>query len=178
VAAAGLLGAIAAAWSAIPVTGTGAAGGIALAAVIACLTLGTLRLVMAESAQAAAELYGSLGVRLLGWSERALRQLPWEEAAVLAVVSLEVVHPARPWHTGLLGAILVAYLLAAHLAESGAPAQVLRLQVPVLAAGAGLLAIAAGAAMLPAASAGAASGWLRVLAAAAAVTAAALVLPA
>jgi hypothetical protein len=59
--------------------------------------------------------------------------------------------PARPWHTAVLGAALIAYLLATHLAESDASPEVLRPQVRVLAVGAGLLALGAGAGMLPAA---------------------------
>ena len=83
-----------------------------------------------------------------------------------------------PWHTAALGFGLVAYLLAVHIAESGAPAgRLLRRQAKVLLAGACLLALGAGFAMLPAAAPGAGSALLRVLAAAAVVAAAALVLP-
>jgi hypothetical protein len=107
-----------------------------------------------------------------------LRGLPWEEIAVVALLWLEVQHPARPWHTAALGFGLAAYLLAVHIAESGAPAgPLLRRQAKVLLAGACLLALGAGFAMLPAAGPGAGSALLRVLAAAAVVAAAALVLP-
>ena len=83
-----------------------------------------------------------------------------------------------PWHTAALGFGLAAYLLAVHIAESGAPAgRLLRRQAKVLLAGACLLALGAGFAMLPAAAPGAGSALLRVLAAAAVVAAAALVLP-
>ena len=57
-------------------------------------------------------------------------------------------------HTAMLGAALIAYLLAAHLAESGASPRMLRPQVRVLTLGAGLLALGAGAGMLPAAGPG------------------------
>jgi len=103
--------------------------------------------------------------------------VPWEEGALIAVLWLEVLHPARPWHTAVLGAALIAYLLATHLAESGASPGVLRPQVRVLAIGAGLLALGAGAGMLPAAGPGAGSALLRLVAAGALIAAAGLVLP-
>ena len=84
--------------------------------------------------------------------------MPWEEGALLAVLWLEVLHPSRPWHTAVLGAALIAYLLATHLAESGASPRALRPQVRVLAVGAVLLALGAGAGMLPAAGTGSGFG--------------------
>ena len=108
-----------------------------------------------------------------------LRTLAWEEIAVVAVLWLEVQHPARPWHTAALGAGLTAYLLITHIAESGAdPARVLRRHAKLLALGACLLALGAGFAMIPAATPGAGASLLRVLAAAAVIAAAALVIPA
>jgi hypothetical protein len=103
--------------------------------------------------------------------------VPWEEGALLAVLWLEVLHPSRPWHTAVLGAALIAYLLATHLAETDASPRTLRPQVRVLAAGAALLALGAGAGMLPAAGPGPGSALLRLVAAAALIVAAALVLP-
>jgi len=64
-----------------------------------------------------------------------------------------------------------------HLAESGASPQALRPQVRVLACGAALLALGAGAGMLPAAGPGAGSALLRLVAAGALIAAAGLVLP-
>ena len=59
----------------------------------------------------------------LGGLDR-LRRLPWAEGVTLGALALEAFHPARPWHTAMLGVALVAYLLATHLAEStGAPAK-------------------------------------------------------
>jgi hypothetical protein len=108
-----------------------------------------------------------------------LRTLPWEEIAVVAVVVLEVQHPARPWYTAALGAALTGYLLITHIAESGAdPAQVLLRHAKLLAVGACLLALGAGFAMIPAAAPGAGASLLRVLAALAVIAAAALVIPA
>jgi hypothetical protein len=106
-----------------------------------------------------------------------LRQVPWEEGAVIGLVWLEVLHPSRPWHTAVLGAALVAYLLATQLAESDAGPGTLRPQVRVLAVGAGLLALGAGAGMLPATGPGAGATLLRLVAAVALIAAAALVLP-
>ena len=106
-----------------------------------------------------------------------LRRVPWEEGAVIAIVWLEVLHQARPWQTAVLGAALIAYLLAVHLAESGASPAVLRPQAQVLAIGAGLLALGAGAGMLPASGPGAGSALLRLVAAGAFILAGALVLP-
>jgi hypothetical protein len=106
-----------------------------------------------------------------------LRRVPWEEGAVIAIVWLEVLHASRPWYTAGLGAALIAYLLATHLAESGASPGVLRPQRRVLAIGAGLLALGAGAGMLPAAGPGAGSALLRLIAAAALIASAGLVLP-
>jgi hypothetical protein len=106
-----------------------------------------------------------------------LRVPPWEEGAAIAIVWLEVLHPSRPWHTAELGAALIAYLIAVHLAESGASPALLRPQLPVLAVGACLLALGAGIGMLPATSPGPGSALLRVVAAIAVIAAAGLVLP-
>jgi hypothetical protein len=108
---------------------------------------------------------------------KVVRLVPWEEGTLIAVLWLEVLHPARPWHTAMLGAALIAYLLATHLAESGASPRALRPQVRVLAVGAGLLALGAGAGMVPAAGPGAGSALLRLVAAGALIAAAVLVLP-
>src|SRR5262249_35212081 len=106
-----------------------------------------------------------------------VRQVPWEEGALVAIVWLKVLHPARPWHTALLGAGLIAYLLVTHLAETDAPLATLRPQARVLGVGAVLLALGAGAEMLPAAGPGAGSALLRLVAAGALIAAAGLVLP-
>ncbi|HEX5190829.1 MAG TPA: hypothetical protein VFW16_14890, partial [Streptosporangiaceae bacterium] len=101
--------------------------------------------------------------------------LPWPQGLTVAVLGLEALHPSRPWHTAVLGAVLLSFLLAQHLAETAARASVFRPHLPFLATGLGLAALSAGAAMLPGLGAGA--GWLAVLAAIAAVVAAALALP-
>ena len=115
---------------------------------------------------------------LRGWLRflEILRTVPWEEGALIAVLWLEVLHPSRPWHTAVLGAALIAYLLATHLAESDAspgccgrrsacwpPAPACSRSAPGR--------------MLPAAGPGAGSALLRLVAAGALIAAAGLVLP-
>jgi hypothetical protein len=173
-----LLGAACVAWTATPIRHIGWAN-LALGLAIICVTAGALRLALSEVPQPEDEYFLSAPLRAWMWFLGVLRVLPWEEIAVAAILWLEVLHPARPWHTAALGAGLAAYLLTVHIAESGASAgRLLRRQAKVLTAGACLLALGAGAAMLPAAGPGAGSALLRVLAAAAVIAAAALVLPA
>jgi hypothetical protein len=172
---AGLLAAACVAWSAGPLSATGAPAAVVLAAAAGCAALGAVRLVLG----AAPAEPGSL-LRPGEHFGRALadlvRAVPWAEGTVIAVLVLEALHRSRPWHTGLLGAALLAYLLAVHLAESRARLAVLRPQVPLIAAGLGLLVLAVGAAALPAET-GSAADLMAVLAALAAVAVAGLVLP-
>ena len=99
--------------------------------------------------------------------------LPWPQALIVAALALEALHPARPWHTAVLGVVLLAFLLTVHLAESGSGPRVLRPHLPLIAAGAGLAALSAGAAFLPAGG----SAWLAAVAAIAALVTAGLALP-
>jgi hypothetical protein len=175
--AAVLLGAACVAWTAVPPRHTGLAT-LALVVSIIAVAAGALRLALADVPQPADGFFPSAPVRAWLTFLAVLRGLPWEEIAVVALLWLEVQHPARPWHTAALGFGLAAYLLAVHIAESGAPAgRLLRRQAKLLLAGVCLLTLGAGFAMLPAAGPGAGSALLRVLAAAAVVAAAALVLP-
>ena len=175
--AAVLLGAACVAWTAVPPRHTGLAA-LALVVSIIAVVAGALRLALADVPQPEDGFFPSAPVRTWLTFLAVLRGLPWEEIAVVALLWLEVQHPARPWHTAALGFGLAAYLLAVHIAESGAPAgRLLRRQAKLLVAGTCLLALGAGFAMLPAAGPGAGSALLRVLAAAAVVAAAALVLP-
>jgi hypothetical protein len=177
-AATALLGAACVAWAATPASHA-AWSGLAFFLSVAGVVASGLRLALAGVPRPE-------DTYLLSPPERAwlllltmLRRLPGEEIAVAAIVWLEAAYPARPWHTAALGAALVAYLLTAHLAESGAAAgRLLRGHAKLLIAGACLLALAAGAAMAPAAGPGAGSAVARVLAAAAVIAAAAMVLPA
>jgi hypothetical protein len=171
-----LLGAGCVVWATVPPVHKGLAN-LALILAICGVAGGALRLILAgvpvpEDAfllPAPTQVW----LRFLG----ILRQVPWEEGAVIGLVWLEVLHPSRPWHTAILGAALVAYLLATHLAESNAGPGTLRPQVRVLAVGAGLLALGAGAGMLPATGPGAGAALLRLVATVALIAAAALVLP-
>jgi hypothetical protein len=172
-----LLGAACVAWTATPVLPAGLAKTALIVAIVA-VTAGALRLATADIPQPedAFFLPGYLQAWLMFLA--LLRTLAWEETAAVAILWLEIQHPPRPWHTAALGAGLLAYLLTTHVAESGADAgPLLRRQWRVLAAGACLLALGAGFAMIPASAPGAGSAILRVLAAVAVITAAALVLP-
>ena len=173
-----LLGVACVAWSASPVRPGGWAA-VALTVAIIAVTAGGLRLALADVPEPD-DAYLFSGY-LRAWLNflALLRTFAWEETAVVAVLWLEVQHPARPWYTAALGAGLTAYLLITHIAESGAdPARVLRRHAKLLALGACLLALGAGFAMIPAAAPGAGAALLRVLAAAAVIAAAALVIPA
>jgi hypothetical protein len=173
---AALLGAGCVAWAAAPLVNRGWAG-FALFVAIAGVAAGALRLALIAVPVPADSFL--LPGPLRAWLRvlEVLRQVPWEEGAVVGVLWLEVLHRSRPWHTAVLGAALIAYLLATHLAESGSLPRVLRPHTRVLAAGAVLLALGAGAGMLPAVAPGAGSALLRVLAAGALIAAAGLVLP-
>ena len=172
--AAGLLAAACVAWPAIPLSGAGRLGPVVLAAAIACAATSVARLALGPD-PGEAVVYLNPVLRAARFLAGQVRRLPWAEGLVIAVLILEALHRSRPWHTGLLGAALVAYLLAVHLAESRAGPAVLRPQAPLLAAGLGLLALAVGAAMLPAAT-GSAADLMAVLAAVAAVAVAGLAL--
>ncbi len=136
-----LLGAAAVAWTAAPLEHTGLAQTALVVAIIA-VAGGALRLAFAEVPVPQDQYY------LPGWQRSwltflsLLRICPWEELAVTALLWLEIQHPVHPWPTAALGAALTGYLLAAHIAESGADAgPLLRRQGRLLAAGACLLAL-------------------------------------
>jgi hypothetical protein len=120
----------------------------------------------------------SAAERIIARLATGTQTIPWAEIVTVAVLVLEVQHPARAWHTGLLGVALLLYLLAVHLVETGASARVLRPQLPLLAGGLGLLSLAVGAAVVPTLPAGSASAAVRVVAITAAVAAGVLVVPA
>jgi len=175
-AAAVLLGAGCLIWAALPAAHGGWAG-FALTLAIAGVAAGGLRLALAAVPVPDESYWPSPGVRAWRAFLDMVRQVPWEEGAVIGIAWLEVLHPSRPWHTAVLGAGLTAYLLVVHLAESDAPLATLRPQARVLGLGAVLLALGAGAGMLPAVGPGAGSALLRLVAAGALIAAAGLVLP-
>ena len=174
VGAAGLLAAACVAWSASPLSGTGGLGGLLLAVAAACAALSVTRLALGTT-PGEPLVYLNPVLRAGRAAAGHVRGTPWAEGLVIATLVLEALHHSRPWHTGLLGAALLAYLLAVHLAESRARLAVLRPQAPLLAAGVGLLALAVGAAMLPATT-GSAADLMAILAALAAVAAGGLAL--
>jgi hypothetical protein len=175
--AAMLLGAACVAWTATPLLHTGLAQ-LALIVAIVAVVAAALRLAFADVPQPEDQFFVPGYVRAWLTFLQLLRIPAWEETAVVALLWLEIQHSLRPWHTAALGAALLAYLLATHLAESGAAAApLLRGHARPLIAGACLLALAAGFAMIPATAPGAGSAILRVLAAAAVIAATALVLP-
>ncbi|MGH3207287.1 MAG: hypothetical protein ACRDNO_05975 [Trebonia sp.] len=175
--AAMLLGGACIAWTATPFVHKGLAQ-LALWVAIVAVVAGALRLAFADVPQPEEQYY------LPGYEQAwltflaLLRTVAWEETAAVAILWLEIQHPVHAWHTAALGAGLLAYLLATHIAESGAQAApLLRRHFRLLIVGACLLALAAGFAMIPASAPGAGSAILRVIAAAAVIAATALVLP-
>jgi hypothetical protein len=172
--AASLLAAACVAWSAIPLT-AGGAGIALLAAAIACAVLSAARLALGATPVESVAFLNPV-VRAGQSLADLARGLPWAEGMVVAVLVLEALHRSRPLHTGLLGAAVLAYLFATHLAETRARPSVLRPQAPLIAAGLGLLALAAGAATIPAGT-GSTADLIAVLAALAAIVVGGLALP-
>ena len=171
-----LLGAGCVAWATAPLIHT-VYSDLALFAAIVCMAIAALRFALAAMPVPEDTYLLTAATHFRLRSLKILRRVPWEEGVIIAVLWLEVLHPARPWHTALLGAALIAYLLATHLAESGALPGVFRPHVRFLAIGAGLLALGAGAAMVSATGPGVGSVLLRLVAAGALISAAVLVLP-
>jgi hypothetical protein len=175
-------------WAALPMAGAHSGAKPALIAAICCAVLGLTRLGVAgfgigstrpdkALARPADELLVSGPERLWRQAVNVLATVPWPQLLIVAVLGLEALHPRRPWHTAVLGVVLLGYLVALHLAESGARLAVFRPQLALIAAGIGLAALSVAAAALPSSASGSGSGWLAVLAAIAAVVAAALALP-
>ena len=175
------LAAAAVTWAALPMSGARAGAKPVLILAAACAVLSVVRLAGALLAARPGTARRDTGVYqapLAGFARRSwdsFRAVPWPQGLTVALLGLEALHPARARHTVVLGVVVLAFLLALHLAESADGPAVLRPQLPLIAAGLGLAAVSAGAALIPAVSSG--SGWLTVIAAAAAVLAAALALP-
>ena len=106
-AAAALLGAGCVVWAAAPLVHQGWAN-LALVLAIAGVAAGALRLALAGVPQP--EDVFLLPVPVRAWLRflEALRRVPWEEGAVIALVWLEAMHRSRPWHTAVLGAAPLA----------------------------------------------------------------------
>jgi hypothetical protein len=174
--AGGLLAAASVTWAAIPMRSAGAGSRPVLTIAIICAVLSIVRLAAGEGQAGEPAPFEPWPVRHGRELMALVRAVPWAEAMIVAVLALEALHGARAWHTGVLGAALLACLLAVHLAESGQDPATLRGQLPLAAAGLGLLILAVGSAAIGA-PAGPGAGWFRTLAAIAAVAAAALALP-
>jgi hypothetical protein len=175
-AAVALLTAVLIAWAALPVAG--AKPGIRAVLVIAviCAAASLAHLGIGDTV-IGGDAFDPVLVRLAAQAAHMVRTLPWSEGMIIAILTLEALHHSRPWHTAVLGVALLGYLFAAHLAETAARPGLLAPQLPVIAAGLGLLALAVGAAALPRLHAGPASELLRVLATIAVILAAGLALP-
>jgi hypothetical protein len=178
IAGVGLLAAAEVPWAALPLGGSTAF----LRLVLACAVLAAMMSVARLANTAAADGdrrrldgYDWPGSGAWLWLTALPGRLRWAEVLAVAVIVLEALHPARPWHTVVLIFLLFWFLLAYHLAESDATRVVLGPQLPLLLAGGGLAVLCAAAAALPGAWAGA--GWLAVLSGVAAVVAAGLALP-
>jgi hypothetical protein len=177
VAATAILAALTVIWAAFPLdTGRGGTE-IALIAAVAGAVLSVAQLAVITVPRVAAVGLAPAYERYADWLLAVLRGIPWAEIVVVAALVLEALHRAKPWHTGVLGIALLAYLFAIHLAETGAPPVILRPQLPVIAAGVGLLAVAVGAASLPSVAPGADTTALRMVAIVAAVIAGGLAIP-
>jgi hypothetical protein len=174
---AALLGVTCLLWAAIPVRVGGVAPWV-LAVAAAAVAFSVLRLLLGWLPRPANELMLSMPARLWAEFHDAMRLPPWEEIATAALVWLEALHRSGAWHTGVLGSLLIAYLLAVHLAESRSGIGVLRTWARVLLLGCAVLAGAALLGGLVTPATGSPGAVLRVLACAAAVIAAALALPA
>ena len=175
-AAGGLLAAGSVAWAAIPMRSAGNGSRPVLTIAIICAVLSIARLAAGDEHSWEPAPFEPWLVRHGRELITVVRAVPWAEAMTVAVLALEALHGARAWHTGVLGAARLAYLLAEHLAESGQGPATLRGQLPLAAAGLGLLILAVGSAAIGA-PAGSGAGWFRTAAAIAAVAAAALALP-
>jgi hypothetical protein len=174
---AALLAAVAIAWTAYPLD-TGRAGTRILVIIaIAAGALSLAHLVVLAVPEGPASDIVTIPERYAGRLLALTRALPWAELLLVALLALEALHPARPWHTGVLALALLGYLFAVHLAETGGSPGALQPQLPILAAGIGLLALAIGAAALPALTPGPTAEAIRILAVVAAVIAGALAVP-
>jgi hypothetical protein len=145
------------AWSALPLHTGGAGTRIAFIFTIAVAALSMGRQAITAVPRLADRDLSTFAERFAEAMLDVLRLAQWAEGVIVGALVLEALHPSRPWHTALLGIALLAYLLAVHLAETHARPGVLRAQLPILAAGCGLLAVAVGAAYLPALPSGASS---------------------
>jgi hypothetical protein len=177
VTAAIVLAAISVSWAALPLSGGRAGTRVMLIVAIVSGAASVAQLLAGGGGELTEAARGSLIKRTTDYVLTIIRGLPWAEVMVVAVMLLEVLHRSAPWHTGLLGAPLLGYLLAVHLAETRTGVGALRAQLPLIAAGIGLAALAVGIAELPALAGGDLSPVIRVIGATLAVVAGGLGIP-
>jgi hypothetical protein len=175
--AAALLAAAVVGWAAYPVHGGGRGTKIALICAVATGAVSIARLALADVPRIDVPFLASAGRHVVDWLLEAVGVVPWADGMLIAVLVLEALHPARPWHTGVLAVALLGYVFAVHLAETRARPRALRPQLPLLAGGVGLTAIAVAVAALPGRPAGPAALLAGGVTAVAGVIVAALVLP-
>jgi hypothetical protein len=177
VAVTALLAMLAIIWAAYPLD-TGKPGTrITVIVAVAAGVLTVAQLAVVTMVHLHASDFSPFYLRFADWLLGYVRGIPWPEILVVALIVLEALHRAKPWHTGILGVALLACIFAAHLAETGARPSILRAQLPIIAAGIGLLVLAVGVASVHEQTTGPAYTAIRILAIAAAVVAAALVVP-
>jgi len=174
---AALLAAAAVAWSAFPLDSGGRGTRLALIAAIVTGVLSVAQVGLSGVPMLAAQSLATATERMAERLLSGIRAAQWAEGMVVATLVLEALHPAPPWHTAALGIALLCYLLAVHLAETRSGPAVLRPQLPLIAAGVGLLALGVGAAAMPGLPTGTTSLLAGGLAVVAAVFVAALTLP-
>jgi hypothetical protein len=176
IAAAGVLAAGVIFWAAYPLSG-GSAGtkfSLCVAIVAAVLSIGQLAL---SSARALPKDGFSRADHAVSRISEVIAFIPWPELLTVAVLVLEAVHRARPWHTAILGVALLGFLLAVHLGETGSGARALRRQLPLLGIGVGVSALAVGVAALPGLPAGTTAALVRTGAVLVAILVASLATP-
>lgn len=164
-------------WSAAPLAGGGAGTRLSLIIAIGSGIMSIAQLAIAGAVASDNGAFSPAEQAALRIADL-IRTLPWAELMTVATLTLEALHSSRPWHTAVLAIALTGYLFAVHLTESGAGATVLRTQLPLLASGVGLIALAVGAAALPPLPVGPAAALVRVAAIVIAVAVAGLVVPA
>jgi len=105
-AAVALLTAATIAWAAAPLSGGSAGTLIALVVAVGSGAASLAGLVVGD-AQIGSGAFDPLPVRVAADVAHALRVAPWSQTMIVAVLVLEVLHPARPWHTGVLAVALL-----------------------------------------------------------------------
>jgi hypothetical protein len=115
----GLLVAAMVVWAALPL---GTAVLIRLVLIVAVLSglLALIRLAVIQLAPGGRAGPGrDRGIALYDWPGSGLWQwlrelpgaLPWGQVLIVAVLVLEALHPARPWHTAVLATLLLGFLV-------------------------------------------------------------------